>query len=198
MSKGELTRQRIIDAADELFYQKGYNQSAFSDVVGLTGLSKGNITYYFKSKGELLAAVIEQRKSRISDLLHGWDREFPNAEERLNRFAEMLMIETGSLIKFGCPMGSLISELGKTNGVMAPEAREMFDLFISWLTRQFTGYGYSRKQARQLAFRFLSQAQGASLLAHAYGDEEIIRRSVLDLKEWSRDLDKKTFNERNA
>jgi AcrR family transcriptional regulator len=197
MGKGELTRQRIIDAADDLIYRKGYNQSAFSDVVGLTGLSKGNITYYFKSKDELLAAVIDQRKRRISGLLQGWDREFPSVGERLDRFAEMLMIETASLIQFGCPMGSLISELGKTHSMMAPQAREMFDLFISWLTRQFAGYGYSSKQSKQLALRFLSQAQGASLIAHAYGDAEIIRRAVLDLKEWSRSLDK-AVNERNA
>jgi AcrR family transcriptional regulator len=188
MSKGDQTRQRIIDAADELFYHKGFNQSAVSDIVGVTGLSKGNITYHFSNKDELLSAVINQRKTHIQALLISWNEEYPGPTERLARFAEMLLIEKQHLIQYGCPMGSLISELGKTNKSMAPEARAMFDLFIDWLTQQFLGLGYTRKPSRQLALRFLSQAQGASLLAHAYGDEEMIRRSVQDLKDWTKTL----------
>ncbi len=192
MSKGDQTRQRIIDAADDLFYQKGFNQSAVSDIVGVTGLSKGNITYYFSSKDDLLKAVIDQRKKNIQALLESWNETFSTPTERLTRFAEMLLIEKNQLIQYGCPMGSLISELGKSNSSKASEARAMFDLFIDWLADQFSEAGCTRKQSKQMALRFLSQAQGASLLAHAYGDDEVIRRTVQDLKDWCITLSKET------
>jgi AcrR family transcriptional regulator len=188
MGKGELTRQRIVDAADELFYHKGYHQSAVSDIEALTGLSKGNITYYFRNKDQLLDAVLDQRKAGIRKLLQGWDQAFTTPLERLNRFAEMLLIEQNSLVEFGCPMGSLLTELGKTDKAMAGNASAMFDLFIEWLTSQFLDAGYAKKKARMLALRFLSQAQGASLLAHAYADNKILQQSVQDIREWSQSL----------
>ena len=49
-AKSERTRQRIIDAANQLFYRKGYNRTSFTDVVEEADVPRGNIYYYFKTK----------------------------------------------------------------------------------------------------------------------------------------------------
>ena len=41
-NKGEALRQRIIVAADELFYQQGYENTSFSDIADMIGISRGN------------------------------------------------------------------------------------------------------------------------------------------------------------
>ena len=47
-TKGENNRTRIIEAADQLFYKHGYNQTSFSDIADITGIPRGNFYYYFK------------------------------------------------------------------------------------------------------------------------------------------------------
>ena len=56
-TKGEGNRQRIVDAADSLFYRRGYNQTSFQDISDATGIRRGNFYYYFKTKYEILESV---------------------------------------------------------------------------------------------------------------------------------------------
>ena len=55
MSKGQLTRQRIIAQAAPLFNQRGYEGCSINDVMAATGLEKGGIYRHFESKEELAA-----------------------------------------------------------------------------------------------------------------------------------------------
>ena len=65
------TRDQILSAALHVFSEKGYSRTTFVDVAKEIGLSKGAVYWHFKSKPELLAAVISQRKkqecSRVMD-----------------------------------------------------------------------------------------------------------------------------------
>ncbi|MBS7577379.1 MULTISPECIES: TetR/AcrR family transcriptional regulator [unclassified Enterococcus] len=56
----EQTRQKILDVAGELFWEKGYDNTSIQDIIdGLGGLTKGVIYHHFKSKFEILQTVIE-------------------------------------------------------------------------------------------------------------------------------------------
>ena len=56
----EIRRTEIIDIAEELFLKSGYNETAVSDIVKRVGVSQGTFYYYFKSKEEILNAIIER------------------------------------------------------------------------------------------------------------------------------------------
>ena len=70
--KGEGNRQRIIDAANDLFYRRGYNQTSFQDISDATGIPRGNFYYYFKTKDEILDAVVSSRIAELADMLKNW------------------------------------------------------------------------------------------------------------------------------
>ena len=54
----EQTVEKILDVSQELFLEKGYEQTTIQDIVNhLEGLSKGAIYHHFKSKDEILAAL---------------------------------------------------------------------------------------------------------------------------------------------
>ena len=55
------TRANIIDAADQLFYRQGYEHTSFADIADVVQISRGNFYYHFKSKDEILDAVINLR-----------------------------------------------------------------------------------------------------------------------------------------
>ncbi len=56
----EERKSELMDAAWELFNTKGYEQTSVNDILLKVGIAKGTFYYYFKSKDEILDAVIER------------------------------------------------------------------------------------------------------------------------------------------
>lgn len=57
----EETHQLILDVSTKLFFEKGYDQTSLQDIIdGLGGLTKGAIYHHFRSKEEILIAVVER------------------------------------------------------------------------------------------------------------------------------------------
>lgn len=59
------TRQEILNVAKAMFNQKGFNAVSTSDISQSLGLSKGNLTYYFKKKEHILEAILMEMPSAI-------------------------------------------------------------------------------------------------------------------------------------
>jgi len=181
--KSERTRQRIVEAANRLFYHKGYNQTSFSDVVQAAGVPRGNIYYYFKTKDEILEAAIRYRTERITLMLEGWSGSYRTPIERLHRFIDILSDSADAILRYGCPMGSLNSELGKDQRTLQEQAEDLFKVFESWLSDQFAELGYAGR-ARELALRLMARGQGISILAHVHNDPGLLRREKEHLGRW--------------
>lgn len=90
MQKGEAIRKKIIETADALFYQQGFAQTSFTDISDTLNMSKGNFYYYFKSKDEILNAVIDKRSKEIRQDLAQWDEAESEPRMRLKRYITML------------------------------------------------------------------------------------------------------------
>jgi len=65
MTKGERTRQLIIEKAAPLFNKKGYAGTSLSDIMKVTGLAKGGVYGNFKNKDEIAALTFEYAYSKI-------------------------------------------------------------------------------------------------------------------------------------
>src|SRR5215831_21209308 len=59
MTKGELTRKRIVEAAAPIFNQHGYAGSSLNALMEATGLKKGGIYRHFSGKEELAAEAFD-------------------------------------------------------------------------------------------------------------------------------------------
>ncbi len=182
MKQGEQTRDRILKSANKLFYRRGFHQTAFSDIVSETGLSKGNITYHFKSKDTILAAVFEQRIAQTKATLAAWDRQYPDAASRLNCFIDSLLEGKSTLTRYGCPNATLAGELGKQDEVNRELSQRIFDTIWNWLTTQFVHLGLSAEKAKDSALELFTSAQGLCVLAHVYNDESLFTRESTRLK----------------
>jgi len=182
VSKGETARRRIVEAANSLIYQKGYNMTSLADVASDISITKGNLHYHFKSKEDLLEAVIDFRLQAISDQLKHWDKEFDSAKSRLKRFIQMLLNEEEQLVRYGCPMGSLNVELGKTQEPLKDKSLAMFDRYIDWLEKQFRLI--DSRHAKSFSRHLISMAQGAALMAYIYRDTAWLRKECKLVNEW--------------
>lgn len=56
----EVRKSELLDAAQKLFVEKGYAKTTVNDILNVHGLSKGVFYYYFKSKEEVMDAIIQR------------------------------------------------------------------------------------------------------------------------------------------
>lgn len=182
MKQGEYTKQRITRIANELFYQKGYASTSFSDIQQASKLSKGNITYHFKNKALILQSVVNKRLQDIEAQFDQWQQIMPDPSHRLNRFCDMLLIEQEKLSQFGCPMGTLTGELAKNSPELYPIVIPMFQTFRNWLSGQFESLGFDHIQSDQKAMALLAQVQGIAVMSHVFRDPEFLSVQIDQLK----------------
>ncbi len=60
----EVRRNELMDAAEQLFVEKGYEHTSASDIIRRVDIAQGTFYYYFKSKDEILNAVIDRYVER--------------------------------------------------------------------------------------------------------------------------------------
>lgn len=182
------TRNLIVDAADQLFYEQGFEHTSFSQIAEAVGISRGNFYYHFKSKDEILEAVINLRLSRTSAMLDSWEIEGETPASRIRSFINILVMNRTKIKRYGCPVGTLCTELAKLDHPSKDNAKELFTLFRSWLRQQFEQLG-RLNDADELAMHLLAFSQGIATLASAFKDEGFIRSEVSRLNEWLASLE---------
>ncbi|SFJ43820.1 TetR/AcrR family transcriptional regulator, acrAB operon repressor [Amycolatopsis sacchari] len=62
---GEESRRRILDAAEELFADRGFERTSFVDIAKRSGISRGSIPWHFRNKDGLLMAVLARAMDRF-------------------------------------------------------------------------------------------------------------------------------------
>ncbi len=177
------TRAKITTAADKLFYERGFEFTSFADVAGVVGISRGNFYYHFKSKDEILDAVIERRIQDRRDLLEAWIQAGQSPKQCVASFIRILLMNNQKIRSFGCPIGTLFSELSKLNHPGETGARHLYDLFRHWLRQRFEEMGRT-DDADLLAMHILARSQGAASLANAYPDELFLEQEVQQMLAW--------------
>ena len=125
-------RDRIVEAAMELFGAKGYNSTSVADILSRTQLNSGSLYHAFPGKQDILIAVLERYRDGLYPMLidPAW-REEPDPIERifalLARYRWMILETECS---YGCPIGSLALELLDAD----PAVRELLAVnFAGWV-----------------------------------------------------------------
>jgi TetR/AcrR family transcriptional regulator, transcriptional repressor for nem operon len=190
---GSEKRTRLIEAAAKLVYERGFANTALSDIAREADVPLGNIYYYFKTKAEIGEAIIAQQLAAFESQRLRWDHaETPKA--RLRAFVQMTIDNRDMLARGGCPVGSLCSELHKGDGMLAESASRPFVALLSWIESQFEALG-QRKEKRALALHLLAALQGVSLLANNFHDPDMVILEGDHLKAWIGELETAAVNE---
>src|SRR5277367_5088605 len=117
VTKGEQTRQRIVEAAAPIFNRLGYDGSSLADLMAATGLKTGGIYRHFASKEELAAAAFDYTwdlvwKSRMRHV----DEKALGIENLRQRIANF--VERRSPVAGGCPVLNTAVTAAEGNPVM--------------------------------------------------------------------------------
>jgi AcrR family transcriptional regulator len=177
------TSTQIVIAADQLFHQHGVEHTSFADIAQAVGISRGNFYHHFKSKDDILDAVIALRLANTQTMLRAWEQSTDGPAQRIRCFIGMLIANQDQIMQYGCPVGTLCAELAKLRHVAQNDAERLFMLFREWLVRQFQHLGQA-EQADDLAMHLLMRSQGVAALANAFRDPAFIEREVKNMHVW--------------
>ena len=92
--KSAETRQRIIDAAYTLFYQSGFMRTGVDAVADAAGITKRTLYQHFRSKDDLIAAVLERQHQMALQRIRKW------ADQISGKPDQMLMTLFGKLAQW--------------------------------------------------------------------------------------------------
>ena len=181
-SKETNKRMRLLEAANKLVHEQGFNQTTLADIAKAAKVPLGNVYYYFKTKEDIGHALIEYRAEFYRCLIAAWEKS-PDPKKRILALIQEVADQRETLACSGCPIGSLCQELHKDGGPLAEKAASLLAALLSWAEQQFRLLGKGPESA-DLALHLLSILQGASLLTHTFHQPDLIVRETDRLKEW--------------
>ena len=184
---GRDTRARIIGAAMELFWLKGYGSTSIADILSRSQVNSGSLYHVFPGKQDLLVAVLEAYRDGIGPMLlePAWAGVSDPVEKvfaLLGRYRS-LIVETGC--EYGCPIGSLALELHEPD----PPVRERLAAnFTGWVAAiraclDSAGRRLPDEVDRQALAEFvLTVMEGAVMQARTYRDVAWFDRAIAQLR----------------
>jgi AcrR family transcriptional regulator len=174
-----------VASARDLLHEQGVQCTTLAEIAEAADVPPGNVYYYFRTRDDLVRAVIDSRAENVATLLTSLDRK-ATPRARLKGLAHAWAESAEMVAAHGCPLGSLVSELNKLDGELAEEAAGLFRALIDWAERQFREMG--RRDAGDLAVTLIAGVQGAALLADTLNDSKLMSREVRRLERWIESL----------
>src|SRR6185295_16014465 len=126
------TRDRIVEAAMELFWLKGFGSTSVADILSRSQVNSGSLYYFFPGKQDVLVAVLEAYRDGIGRML--LEPAWAGVDDPVERVFALLALYRRALVEtectYGCPIGSLALELHEPD----PPVRELMAAnFSAWV-----------------------------------------------------------------
>lgn len=177
--RGRASRQRIVEAAADLFYRRGVGATGLAEVITASGTGKGQLYHYFTDKPDLVLAVIHTQADRTMQAQHPVIASMTTADD-LRRWVDEAVAahEGGDPVR--CPLGALAVELGARR----PDLRASLDAaFGRWRTAlacalerlRRTGHVRNDRDPGDLAEILLCAYEGGVVLSEVHGHTRSLR-----------------------
>jgi TetR/AcrR family transcriptional regulator, transcriptional repressor for nem operon len=188
------TKTRLVLAAMQLFWEKGYNSTSIADVLQTAKVNSGSLYYFFPGKIDLLAAVLDMYHEGIRPML--LEPAWADVSDPVERVFALLARYRKSLLDtdcfYGCPIGSLALELHEPDPAVRERLAKNFSAWIEAIEeclRQAGARLPTDLNRRELAQFVLSTMEGGVMQARTFRDIEYFDAAVRQLRQYFKSLD---------
>ena len=175
-------RDRLIAAACDLVYRQGIAGTTLADIAEAAEVPLGNMYYYFKTKDDIVAAVVEARAEQLRSATAALARRHGSPKARLKALVSLIAADPDSIADYGCPYGTLCTDLAKQARETDPLSAPLMQILLDWTEQQFDAMG--RRDAPDLAVELVVAYQGSAVLTNALRQPEIMARQARRLEKW--------------
>ncbi|MEO1114499.1 MAG: TetR/AcrR family transcriptional regulator [Pseudomonadota bacterium] len=170
------TEEKILDLAETLIRQNGYNGFSFRDIASGVGVKSSSVHYYFPTKADLGARVARRYTDRFLDLLGDPEEPAMPAEAVISKLHHAFARSLGQDGQM-CLCGILAAESAGLPDAVVREAKAFFDRTGAWLTKGLSqsdwGAGVSEDDLTRQSLAVLAQLEGAMLIAKVQGRPDV-------------------------
>jgi TetR/AcrR family transcriptional repressor of nem operon len=179
--RGKEKRDRLVAAARKTVHEQGVERTTLAAVATAAEVPVGNVYYYFKTKDELLSAVLDAYTDDylMLDMMLARHRT-PKA--RLKALIRIWTAAPDRIALHGCPIGSLCSEIDKRDDQLRSHAATVLARLVTVAEEQFAQLG--RRDAHDLAIALVASWEGIALLANTFRDPALITSEARRLERW--------------
>ena len=176
------TSSHILDAAERLVQNRGFNGFSYADIATELAISKPALHYHFPGKAELGLALVQRYERRFFEALTAADGM--DAPRRLEHYANLY---TGVLQdQRMCLCGMLAAEYKTLSEPMQESVVHFFDRNELWLCEVLSqgrteGTLTFAAAPRETAHMIVSCLEGAMLVARLYDDLDMFRTTAANL-----------------
>ena len=174
------SRSRMLSAAGELFGQRGYHATAFSDVIEASGAPRGSIYFHFPGgKQQLGREVIALAGDDIEVVVAQAASQAGDPGSLVRALAEgMLERLEGSEYRHGCTIATMCLELAPGDDELSAEFDRVFARWRAALVDSFQTWGIAPERGGSLADLVISALEGALIVSRAARSSEPFRSTV--------------------
>ena len=187
------TRQRIIEAAMELFWLKGYASTSISDILSRSQVNSGSLYYFFPGKQDVLLAVLEAYRDGIGPML--LQPAWAHIDDPVERVFALLALYRRHIVEtdctYGCPIGSLALELHDADPAVRERLAENFTGWVDAVEQCFRAGADRFREGtdmRGLAEHALNIMEGGVMQARTYRDVAHFDRAVAQFRKYVESL----------
>jgi TetR/AcrR family transcriptional regulator, transcriptional repressor for nem operon len=174
-------RERLVAGARQIMHEKGVEKTTIAEIAHAAEVPPGNVYYYFKTKDELIDATVQSLAQDMRTMLASLERH-RTPQGRLKALVRALTDQRDIVAEYGCPMGSLCSELDKGTHAADHDCAQLLRVPVDWAEQQFRQMG--RRDARDLALALIASYHGIALLTNSFRDPELMVREARRLERW--------------
>ena len=189
------TRQRLVLAAMQLFWEKGYNSTSIADVLQTAKVNSGSLYYFFPGKVDLLVAVLDMYHDGIRAML--LEPAWAGVNDAIERIFALLARYRQSLLDtdcfYGCPIGSLALELHEPDPAVRERLAKNFSAWIDAIDeclQQAKARLPANLNRRDLAQFVLTTMEGGVMQARTFRDIDYFDAAVRQLRLYFKGLNK--------
>ena len=181
------SRDRIIGAAMELFWEKGYGSTSIADILARAEVNSGSLYHFFPGKQDLLVAVLESYRDGIRPML--LEPAWAGVDDSVERIFALLALYRRLIVAtdclYGCPIGSLALELHEPDPVVRERLAENFDGWTAAIGECLDAAAGRLPEGTDraaLAEFVLTVMEGAVMQARTHRDVAFFDRAVAQLR----------------
>jgi TetR/AcrR family transcriptional repressor of nem operon len=187
MSKGAMTRQRIIEEAAPIFNQRGFAGCSLAELMTATGLEKGGIYRHFASKEELAVEAfryaLAQSVKVKTEKLEGIEGAVEKLRHVVRRF-----VATPSNVAGGCPLMNTAIDADDGNPALRAAALQGIQDWRGRLARIAEGglvLGEIQEgtDPKRVANNIMAALEGALMIARLEGTRQALTDAGMMLEE---------------
>jgi len=126
MTKGSETKERLLQMATNLMWQKGFGATSVNDLLQATGIKKGTLYYYFPGKNDLGLAVLERVRTMFFTAVDAAFADTSPFQGLCNFFDFALELQRSKCFVGGCLFGNIALEMSDNDSGYMTLTKEIF------------------------------------------------------------------------